>query len=736
MSSFSKYVGNGAQTVFAVNQPMPSYSALEVTLDGEVVTVGFTYNRTNATVTFAVAPADGVVIKLSRVTQVEPLHKFATGAAFTARNVDTNFTQESYRVEELQDNVVGVKELEESVLQASEDAEAALAQLLASSTDYIQVGTFAAGYASLQTVQQTLLHSDGHRYGWTGSFPKTVPAGSTPTPLGAGGWIDRTDVVLRDDLLAGALRIRNDKFSLRDMVSVRDAGGVGDGVADDTAALQATIASNASFGLFDMELLAQPTGTSGAITKDAAIISGPGVFKVKPGSYASGTSGSVDSYSFMQMNADGGCVINTSFDGNGQATLLPYQPTGANVHFFPVIMYGGKKGQKAIGNHSTGAGGHAIEGGNGSLMLMLGNSADYHNGIGTTNTDSVVMAGMASANTTDSHYYSNSNHGVVTAAVVGSGSTGGGGIDIAGGSDAVVGASSFNGCKKHGAWVLKSPNTGEQYNRVLISGVLSHNNCLYPDDEQGEITIGDQLHPSDAQGADAAVVGNLLCPRDTPSGAGYNAGVWVHKGSTRTAGVANVFSPDDALISGNQPVIRDMGSTKPIYASNVCFGGTSGKVYFDATPSGYSHYANNVNMRIHPLSKLPSAMEASDAVWPYHIVRPLTKAGIRLLEVSYTGGFVHDVIDITLTQTGDNGAAAYRVVLRGVSGLATAVLALTKLWEAGTNPPQVTVNAGVGIATVSANTAPSGFDGESCAFDIRVVTPQDEALRFKPIFSA
>ena len=140
-------------------------------------------------------------------------------------------------------------------------------------------------------------------------------------------------------------------------------------------------------------------------------------------------------------------------------------------------------------------------------------------------------------------------------------------------------------------------------------------------------------------------------------------------------------------------------------------------------------------MRIHPLSKLPKAMESSDAVWPYHIVRPLTKAGIRLLEVSYTGGFVHDVIDITLTQTGDNGAAAYRVVLRGASGLTTAVLATTKLWEAGTNPPQVTVTAGVGIATVRANTASSGFDGESCAFDIRVVTPQDEAFRFKPIFS-
>lgn len=158
MSSFSKYVGNGAQTVFAVNQTMPSYSALEVTLDGEVETAGFTYNRTNATVTFAVAPADGVVIKLSRVTQVEPIHKFATGAAFTAKSVDTNFAQESYRVEELQDAVLGVKELEESVLQAAEMVQDALDTL---ASDYVLVGTLADILSAPESVIQAMMNGSG-----------------------------------------------------------------------------------------------------------------------------------------------------------------------------------------------------------------------------------------------------------------------------------------------------------------------------------------------------------------------------------------------------------------------------------------------------------------------------------------------------------------------------------------------------------------------------------------------
>lgn len=242
MSSFSKYVGNGAQTVFAVTQPMPSYSALEVSLDGLVETTGFTYNRTNATVTFAVAPADGVVVKLSRVTKVEPTHKFATGAAFTARNVDTNFTQESYRVEELQDNVAGVKELEESVLQAAEDAQAVLDTL---TIDYVQVGTFAAGYDSLQHVKQTLRYSDGHDYGWTGAFPKKVEAGDSPTPLGAGGWVDRSDVNLRGELADdnGANLISTGKF----FYYLGDAPD--DGTTDATDAFSVAAAQAATYGV-------------------------------------------------------------------------------------------------------------------------------------------------------------------------------------------------------------------------------------------------------------------------------------------------------------------------------------------------------------------------------------------------------------------------------------------------------------------------------------------------------
>ena len=75
---------------------------------------------------------------------------------------------------------------------------------------FTRVGTFTAG-ATLTDMRQTLLWEvsqggDGHEYGWTGSFlpaGKVVAASSTPATsggVGAGAWIDRSDLTLRGEL--------------------------------------------------------------------------------------------------------------------------------------------------------------------------------------------------------------------------------------------------------------------------------------------------------------------------------------------------------------------------------------------------------------------------------------------------------------------------------------------------------------------------------------------------------
>ena len=69
---------------------------------------------------------------------------------------------------------------------------------------FTPVGTFTAG-ATLTDARQTLLWEvsqggDGHYYSWSGTFPKAVTAGSSPSPIEAGSWVDRTDDSLRDEI--------------------------------------------------------------------------------------------------------------------------------------------------------------------------------------------------------------------------------------------------------------------------------------------------------------------------------------------------------------------------------------------------------------------------------------------------------------------------------------------------------------------------------------------------------
>lgn len=71
---------------------------------------------------------------------------------------------------------------------------------------FTPVGTFTEG-ATLTDARQILLWEvseggDGHYYSWSGTFPKVVSAGSSPSPIEAGSWVDRTDDSLRDEIRA------------------------------------------------------------------------------------------------------------------------------------------------------------------------------------------------------------------------------------------------------------------------------------------------------------------------------------------------------------------------------------------------------------------------------------------------------------------------------------------------------------------------------------------------------
>ena len=102
---------------------------------------------------------------------------------------------------------------------------------LAAEAGLNMVGSFLLGGTVTNVGDVVFCETDGKYYGWGGTLPKTVPAGTTPETsggIGAGAWVDRTDVALRGELLSSVLTTREDAFSLRDIISVADYGAIAD----------------------------------------------------------------------------------------------------------------------------------------------------------------------------------------------------------------------------------------------------------------------------------------------------------------------------------------------------------------------------------------------------------------------------------------------------------------------------------------------------------------------------
>ena len=102
MATENTYTGNGTLTNYSFTFPYLEETDIKVTLNSVVTTA---YTLANATtISFNTAPANGVAIRIYRDTAVDNLQStFFAGSAIRAQDLNDNFLQSNYTVQEIKD---------------------------------------------------------------------------------------------------------------------------------------------------------------------------------------------------------------------------------------------------------------------------------------------------------------------------------------------------------------------------------------------------------------------------------------------------------------------------------------------------------------------------------------------------------------------------------------------------------------------------------------------------------
>ena len=192
------YTGNGSNKLFSITFPYINTTDVEVYLNGLLQTVTTQYTFANATtIEFVAAPGNGATVLLNRSSdEATVLNSFFPGSSIKAADLNDNFDQVLFLTQETNNNVANAVggQIPDGTITSAKIADGAIVDVDVNASAGI-------GATKLSFTQSG-----------TGATARTVDS------------------------------------KLKDIVSVKDFGAVGDGVANDTAAFVAAYAATSPGG--------------------------------------------------------------------------------------------------------------------------------------------------------------------------------------------------------------------------------------------------------------------------------------------------------------------------------------------------------------------------------------------------------------------------------------------------------------------------------------------------------
>lgn len=307
-------------------------------------------------------------------------------------------------------------------------------------------------------------------------------------------------------------------------------GAVGDGIIDDTAAIQAFVTYlNANTGitkavmdgtyLVDYSTLATPFILMNIIRDDLEI-SGSGTIKAKAGSYGTGVvAGAPKTYYCMIGTGNRLTFKDITIDGNNQFKQTIYNPSvpfwwlwGAHINGTAGNL---KTGGKIINMKYINGGGQAFVQSYTDGGLIEGNYAEHSIGIGFNGSKHGVLSNNRSYNASDDHFGAWFSQFINIQGNIADTNDNGHGIEVYCSSDINVTGNNIANNQNGGVQVTGNETTptvspsGENVSRrILINGNNLYNNSqnvLLTD--RGEIRLGDLAAYTSGEVASQIIIG-------------------------------------------------------------------------------------------------------------------------------------------------------------------------------------------------------------------------------------